>query len=95
MRFTATTKKPLALQLKKHEFRFNHRQEAQMIALSLPNVEQACIIDIGALDNGCSAEPEREMFGFQFKDNRTENFQQWRRQSNRSSSQGFVWARSL
>ncbi len=43
-------------------------------------------------DNGCSAEPERQMFGYKFKENRIENFQQWRKQSGRSSSQGLAWA---
>jgi len=43
-------------------------------------------------DNGCSAEPENQMFGYRFEDNRIENFQQWRKQSSRSSSQGLAWA---
>jgi len=43
-------------------------------------------------DNGCSAEPEREMLGYQFKKNRIEDFQRWRKQSGRSSSQGLAWA---
>ena len=43
-------------------------------------------------DNGCSAEPETEMFGYKFRDNRIENFRQLRKQSDRSSSQGLAWA---
>jgi len=43
-------------------------------------------------DNGCSAEPEKQMFGYRFKENRIENFRQWRKQSGRSSSQGLAWA---
>jgi arylsulfatase len=43
-------------------------------------------------DNGCSAEPEKHMFGYRFAENRIENFRQWRKQSGRSSSQGLAWA---
>lgn len=43
-------------------------------------------------DNGCSAEPERQIFGYRFKENRIENFKDWRKQSGRSSSQGLAWA---
>jgi len=43
-------------------------------------------------DNGCSAEPEREPFGYRFQENRIENFKAWRKQSGRSSSQGLFWA---
>ena len=43
-------------------------------------------------DNGCSAEPETQMFGYKFAENRIENFSQWRKQSGRSSSQGLAWA---
>ncbi|AQQ10329.1 Arylsulfatase [Sedimentisphaera cyanobacteriorum] len=43
-------------------------------------------------DNGCSAEPERKMFGYRFRENRIENFRQWRKDSGRSSSQGMAWA---
>ena len=43
-------------------------------------------------DNGCSAEPEREMFGYQFSKNRVENFASWRKASGRSASQGLAWA---
>jgi len=43
-------------------------------------------------DNGCSAEPERQMFGYKFAENRIANFRQWRKQSGRSSSQGMAWA---
>lgn len=43
-------------------------------------------------DNGCSAEPEREMFGYKFAENRIENFREWRKDSRRSSSQGLAWA---
>lgn len=43
-------------------------------------------------DNGCSAEPERNMFGYRFEENRVQNFRDWRRDSGRSSSQGRAWA---
>ena len=43
-------------------------------------------------DNGCSAEPESQMFGYRFQQNRVENFERWRKQSGRSSSQGLAWA---
>jgi arylsulfatase len=43
-------------------------------------------------DNGCSAEPETQTFGYKFAENRIDNFKQWRKQSGRSSSQGLAWA---
>jgi len=43
-------------------------------------------------DNGCSAEPEQEMFGYRFAQNRVENFTSWRKDSGRSASQGLAWA---
>ena len=43
-------------------------------------------------DNGCSAEPEQEMFGYRFAQNRVENFASWRKDSGRSASQGLAWA---
>lgn len=43
-------------------------------------------------DNGCSAEPERQMFGYRFAQNRVENFASWRTDSGRSASQGLAWA---
>ena len=43
-------------------------------------------------DNGCSAEPERNMCGYQFDKNRKSNFADWRKDSRRSSSQGRAWA---
>lgn len=43
-------------------------------------------------DNGCSAEPENKHFGYSFEKNRIENFNQWRKMSGRSSSQGLAWA---
>ncbi len=43
-------------------------------------------------DNGCSAEPENQQFGYNFQKNRAKNFNRWRKQSGRSSSQGLAWA---
>jgi len=43
-------------------------------------------------DNGCSAEPEGEMFGYKFAKNRVANFATWRKESGRSASQGRAWA---
>ena len=43
-------------------------------------------------DNGCSAEPEDEMFGYKFATNRIANFAAWRKESGRSASQGRAWA---
>ncbi len=43
-------------------------------------------------DNGCAAEPEGRPFGYQFRNNRVDNFDEWRAESGRSSSQGRAWA---
>jgi len=43
-------------------------------------------------DNGSAAEPDDKMFGYQFEQNRLANFDAWRTQSGRSSSQGKAWA---
>ncbi|QGJ72235.1 Arylsulfatase [Planctomycetales bacterium 10988] len=41
-------------------------------------------------DNGCSN--ERGMFGYKWKENRMANYQNWRKESGRSASQGQAWA---
>lgn len=44
-------------------------------------------------DNGCSAEPETENFGYSWKENRISNYQEWKRNSGREgSSQGVMWS---
>lgn len=44
-------------------------------------------------DNGCSAEPEDNFFGYQWGKNTRWNYQDWRRNSARQgASQGMVWA---
>jgi len=44
-------------------------------------------------DNGCSAEPEDNIFGYQWGKNTRWNYQEWRRNSARAgASQGMVWA---
>src|SRR5690606_30203292 len=43
-------------------------------------------------DNGSAAEPQNQMFGYKFEENRIDNFPEWRKASGRSSSQGLGWA---
>jgi arylsulfatase len=44
-------------------------------------------------DNGCSAEPEEQIFGYQWGKNTRWNYDEWRRNSaRRGASQGMVWA---
>lgn len=44
-------------------------------------------------DNGCSAEPETENMGYSWKENRLENYQEWKRNSGRAgASQGLMWS---
>ncbi len=44
-------------------------------------------------DNGCSAEPEDQIFGYQWGTNTRWNYSEWRRNSARQgASQGMVWA---
>ncbi|MDR0699642.1 MAG: arylsulfatase [Tannerella sp.] len=44
-------------------------------------------------DNGCSAEPENQVFGYQWGKNTKWNYNEWRRNSARKgASQGMVWA---
>ncbi len=44
-------------------------------------------------DNGCSAEPERNWFGYQWEKNTRWNYQEWRNNSGRAgASQGMAWA---
>lgn len=43
-------------------------------------------------DNGCSAEPEWEDFGYKFGENTIANYPEWKEESGRSSSQGRAWA---
>jgi arylsulfatase A-like enzyme len=44
-------------------------------------------------DNGCSAEPETNWFGYQWGKNTKENYQDWRKNSVRKgASQGMAWA---
>ncbi len=44
-------------------------------------------------DNGCSAEPETEKFGYSWEENRKSNYAEWKRNSARAgASQGLMWA---
>ena len=44
-------------------------------------------------DNGCSAEPQDDIFGWSWEENRQSNYSQWRRNSARQgASQGLVWS---
>ena len=44
-------------------------------------------------DNGCSAEPEKNWFGYQWGKNTRDNYRDWRRNSGRAgASQGMAWA---
>jgi len=43
-------------------------------------------------DNGCSAEPEWKDFGYKFEENTMANYEEWKEESGRSSSQGRAWA---
>jgi len=43
-------------------------------------------------DNGCSAEPETELFGYKWGVNTSDNYAEWKEESGRSSSQGLAWA---
>ena len=69
----------------------------QNIGRLVEHLEKKGILDntviIFLSDNGCSAEPEEQIFGYQWEKNTRWNYNEWRRNSARQgASQGMVWA---